>query len=191
MIASRSHGWPAKVHRDERLRPRRDRPLRWRAGSMLKRIGLDVDEHRTRPSMDDDVRRRGKSDRRGDHFVAGADACRFERQVKRRRARVHGDAVRRARVGREVLLEPLRPRSGRQPPGSQRLEHRPLVVGVDQRLMVRKERGSNRGAALDCQGLSRLNCHGISFIVGRLRVSVKPMPELRPLRRPPTSRRNT
>ncbi len=156
-------GMPGEVHGNERPRPRRDR--------CLDGGGIDVERCRIRrptntgrrSPMDDDVGGRGKGDRRGDHLVARADANRLEREVQRRRARVHGHAVAGAGVGGKLLLERLGPRPGGDPPRTQRLEDRLLVVCVDQRLMERQERRPDRRAAFDGKLLPCLDFHQVSF----------------------------
>ena len=70
------------------------------------------------------------------------------------------------RVGGQILLEGLGARPGRQPSGAQRLEHRPLVVGVDERLVKRQERRSHRGSSAESERLGRRYFHAISFILG-------------------------
>ena len=70
MIASRSAGWPAKSTGMMAF-VRGVIAASRRAGVDVERVGLDVDEHRRRAAVDDDVGGRGERDRRGDDLVAG------------------------------------------------------------------------------------------------------------------------
>ena len=64
--------------------------------------------------------RRGEGERRRDHLVAGPHAQGEHREVQGRRARVHGDGVRRPDVGCEVALEARDLGPGAEPPAAQR-----------------------------------------------------------------------
>ncbi len=88
----------------------------------------------------------------------------LKRKVKRRGADIY----------RQFLLEILCARPGREPARPQRFKHRTLVVAVDEWLMKRQERRSHRGSTVRGEHLKCVYCHAISFIVGHLRMSVKP-----------------
>ena len=95
---------PAVVHGDDRLCFRRDLffdLIRVDAAGFV----VDVGENGCRAAVDDGACRGGERHRRGDDFVAGADAGRKQRNVERRGAGVHGDGVLCADVLRKFLLK--------------------------------------------------------------------------------------
>ncbi len=67
--------------------------------------GIDVDEHRLGAGVVDRRSRGDEGEWHGDDFVACADACGEQRQIKRVGAVVHADASRVAGIGRKFLLE--------------------------------------------------------------------------------------
>ncbi len=105
--------------------------------------------------------------------------------MERRGARVHRDAVLAAPYRRrDRCSKALGSWAGREPARAQRLDDGELVFCVDERLMKRQERGANRSPAAKRERLTRLDCHGISFIVGDLRVTGQ-LPRRPPARRFP------
>ena len=80
------------VHRDDRLGPWSDRRFN-RFGSNHQVIGIDIDHHRRRAEQADHVQRGDPGLRRGDHFIAGADTQRHQRNVHAAGRRTDGDGV--------------------------------------------------------------------------------------------------
>jgi hypothetical protein len=71
-------------------------------------VRVDVDQHRLRAQVAHHFGGGGEGQGRHDHFVAGADAERFERQVQAGGGRIDGDRLDpAAQVGGEIL-----PRTG-------------------------------------------------------------------------------
>ncbi len=93
-----------EVHRDDRLRARRDGGLELRR---VHRVGARVNVHqpRARARVADGRDGGDERERHGDDLVARPDAGGEQRQVQRAGAGVDGDAVAGGAVGGELLLE--------------------------------------------------------------------------------------
>ena len=96
-----------------------------------ERARLDVDEHRRRAGVADRRHRRHEGERNGDHFVAGADAGRQQRQMERAGAGVDGDGVLGAAVGGEIALEGGDILAEHELRAVQHAEDRAVDVGLD------------------------------------------------------------
>ena len=100
------HQLAEQVNRDDGLRARRDPAFDF-LGIKAKRAGIDVGEDDLRAHLVDRLRRRDVGERRGDHFVAGTDVQRAQGEGERVGAGVDADAVLRAGVSGDLLLECL------------------------------------------------------------------------------------
>jgi hypothetical protein len=114
--------------------------LRSRPGGALdsgridaERIGLDVDEHRPRAEMLDDVGRRTKRHRGGDHLVARLNAEGREADLHGVGRRKDGERSRSADEIGERGFESQRLRSGRDPIRGQRIDDLLDLLGSDRR----------------------------------------------------------
>ena len=101
----------------------------------------------------------------------GPTPDRIEGEMQCGGARVDRHAVTAPVYEARLGLEALGAWAGGEPARAQRLDHGELVVCVDERLMKRQEGGTYRSPAAKRERLTRLDCHGISFIVGDLRVT--------------------
>ena len=119
-----------KVDRHDRFGFRTDRFLH-RLRIDIERVRLAVDQHRTRAQIMNHFSGRRERHRRNQDFVAGFDADRVQRQMKRRSARVKRNGMRRADIRCEILFELFGLESRRQPAGAQRLDHRLDLVLAD------------------------------------------------------------
>src|ERR1700682_3042014 len=97
--------------------------------------GIDVDEHRPRAEVAENLRGRGKCERGGDNFVAGTDAECPQRQVKRAGAVRYRERMFGAHVLGEFFFEALGLGPGRDPSGAKRLEHLALFLWSYRRTM--------------------------------------------------------
>ena len=133
-----SQAWPAKctgrIARTRLLRAAFERLLDAR-GVDVEGAGIDVDEHRARAEVAENLGGRGEGERRGDNLVAGADAERPQREMQRAGAMRERERVFRADVAGEFILEALGLGAGGDPSGAQRVEHLALLVGSDRRTM--------------------------------------------------------
>ena len=94
-----------EMHRHDRPRVRGDRGLD-ALGVEVGGARIDVHEQRARPDVGDGFGGGDEGVGRGDDLVARLHPRREQGQMQGARARVHGDAVLDAAVGRELLLEP-------------------------------------------------------------------------------------
>ena len=99
------------------LRTRRN--SRARRGDIDVQIVADVDQHRLRTELDDDVGRRAEGRRGHDDLVAGTDTQRVQGNLEPGGAGIHGDRLRRSDVLGEIGLEALDLRPHGDPAGSQ------------------------------------------------------------------------
>jgi len=162
-------GMAREVNRNNHLRLFCDAGIEG-GGVDVERVRFDIDEHRTRAAMNDDVGRRRKSNRRGDDLVARADPRGIKGEMQCGGTGVHRHAVTAAGIRGELGFKALGAWTGGEPARAQRLDDGELVFCVDERLMKRQEGGAYRSPAAKRERLTRLDCHGISFIVGDLRV---------------------
>ena len=88
------------------------------------RIRVDICKDGRRADVQNRVRRGGKRQRRGDHFVSGTDVLRQQRQMQRCRAGVDRDAVLRADILGKLLLKFHRARALRPPAGTDHIRIR-------------------------------------------------------------------
>ena len=127
-----------EVHRQDRadafVRAALERLLDAR-GIDVEGAGIDVDEHRARAEVAENLGGRGESERRGDNLVAGADAERPQREMKRAGAMRKRERVFGADVIGEFALEALGLGAGGDPSGAQGVEYLALLVGSDGRTM--------------------------------------------------------
>ncbi len=131
-------GVPGEVHRQDRadsfVRAALERLLDAR-GIDVEGSGIDVDEHRPRAQVAENLGGRGEGERRRDNLVTGPDAQRPQREMKRAGAMRQRERVLRADVLREFALEALGLGAGGDPSGAQRVENLALLVGSDRRTM--------------------------------------------------------
>ena len=99
-----------KVHRHDRLRPRRD-PARDVLNVEVERGRVDVREHGRRAAAGDRLGGRVERERRADDLVARPDSHAVEHEHERVGAVRDADRLRHAQVGRGLLLERLDVRS--------------------------------------------------------------------------------
>ena len=111
-----------QVHRDHRLRLRRDRLGDLRRVH-VERVRVDVDEHGAGAGELDDVRGRGERVRGNDHLVARADAEREDAEVQRRGAGRDDRGVCRSDGVRQRVLELVDLRAHRELPAREHLGH--------------------------------------------------------------------
>src|SRR6202035_2231693 len=104
-------------------------------GIDVEGAGIDVDEHRTRAQVAENLGGRGESIRRGDNLVAGSDAERPQREVQRSGAMRKGDRVLGADILGEFAFEAFGLGAGGNPSGAQGVEYLALLVGSDGRTM--------------------------------------------------------
>ena len=97
-------GLTVKMHRQDRLRARRDRSLN-RSGIHGERSGIDIDQHGLRSGIADRGDAGDKSKRDGDDFIAGTNARGEQGEMQRAGAGIQCDAFRGAAIGREFLFE--------------------------------------------------------------------------------------
>ena len=128
------------MNRHDRARPRRQRRLdAFRID--VERVGADVDHHRPRADVLDDVRGRAEGHRRHDHLVAGTDAERRQRDVQAGRARVQRHQRRRAEILLQLALEAPRLWTLRDPIAAQRIEDL-FTLGVTERGRRKRKKGA-------------------------------------------------
>ena len=83
---------PVQVDRKDCLRSRRNRLLD-PGGIHTIRLGINIHEYRLCSRIPNGRRRRHKRERDSDHFSAGTDTCREQRQMQRTGAAVDGHAI--------------------------------------------------------------------------------------------------
>ena len=135
------------VYRDDADRAGRDRGLELPFVD-LECFTMNVDVHRRRASDLDHVHRRSPRHRRRDHLVTRLQAQRNQTDVLACGGRRERQGVRKARVGRKVLLELLRLRTGRDPPRLQGV-HDLIDLHLTNR---RAGEGEEVGALAECRG---------------------------------------
>jgi hypothetical protein len=161
-------GPPREMDGDHGRGSRRDR------GAHRRRIerqptGQDIREHRHRTRVQDGVGCARKGDRRGDHLVSRSDPERAQHEMKAGGTGAHGDGVGGADGRREGLLEARGARTRPEPPRTQHLEDRALLLDAEGRPRERQESAAHRSSALDRRQWVRCT-HLSSRRIGMMRV---------------------
>ena len=149
-------------------------------GRHVERPTIDVDEHRSRTSVYDDLGGRRERPRRHDHLVPGPHTEGFECEVERRRRRVQRDSMAGPHRLRKTLFELLRPRAGREPAGVEDLEDGMLLALGDGGPSERKKRLGRRIG----QGIGPLAVNVGPIEASRYQSMVRAMPSASDVRGP-------
>ncbi len=129
---------PVEVDRHDRLGPRAD-PGRRRVRVEIQRVGVHVREDRRCPDVDQYVGRSREGKWGRDHLVSRSNPQAYEGQMQCGRAGADRQSVRDIEHVPERRLQPVGPRSHRDPPGPECIRHLRLFFRPETRLMEGKK----------------------------------------------------
>ena len=110
----------------------------------IERPTIDINQHRTRSPIDDDLGGGRERPGRHDHLVPWPNTERFECEMQGCRGRVQRDGVAGPHLGRKALFKLLGPRARRKPAGVQDVEDGTLLALGNGRPSKGKERQRRR-----------------------------------------------